>query len=75
MRSINLILATVLLCSCSGHHHLALEKKKKLVSELFSPAPQCDVFRHQLFSDQTDDDGIDDVYHAAQRAHCINKDI
>ena len=70
------LLLTSLLSGCS-HHYAPLEpeKKEKLVSELVATSPQCGVYREKLKSPFLDDDGVDAIYHAAMKAHCIKKDV
>lgn len=77
MRSILIALITILLlCSCSRHFHpLEAGTKARLVSEIIPETPQCSDFKSRLTLPTIDDDGIDDVYHAASRSHCIKKDI
>lgn len=66
----------LLLCGCSRHFHpLEAGTKARLVSELISDAPQCSAFKARLAVPAIDDDGIDDVYHAATQSHCIKKDV
>lgn len=68
--------ALVLLGGCSRHYHpLEASKKARLVAELISSAARCDDFRDRLASPIMDDDAIDDVYHEATKAQCLNKDV
>lgn len=61
---------------CSRHHkNLEISKKERLVSELISSSAQCVVYKDQLKSTTLKDDDVDDIYHAAMRAHCINRDV
>jgi hypothetical protein len=65
-----------LLAGCSGHYHpLALDKKVKLVAELIDHAPECQVFKDRLADPAIDDDGVDAVYSAATKAHCVQKHV
>ena len=61
---------------CSGHYHpLALDKKVKLVAELIDHAPECQAFKDRLGDPSIDDDGVDAVFAAATKAHCIQKHV
>jgi len=65
-----------LIPGCSGHYHpLALDKKVKLVTELIDHAPECSVFKERLADPSIDDDGVDAVYRAATKAHCVQKHV
>jgi hypothetical protein len=73
-----LIILLIVLAStgCSKHYHpLDANKKARLVSELVTDSPQCDALKQQLLSPTVDDDAIDDIFHAAMKAHCIKKDV
>ena len=64
------------LSGCSHHYHaLNASKKVKLVSELVSRDPQCNIYREKLNSPTLQDDDIDTVFNDAMKAHCINKDV
>jgi len=66
----------ILISGCSGHYHpLALDKKVKLVAELIDHAPECQVFKDRLADPAIDDDGVDAVYSAATKAHCVQKHV
>jgi hypothetical protein len=54
---------------------LNANKKAKLVAELISNDPRCSAIKNKLFSPAIDNDGIDEVYHEATRALCINRDV
>lgn len=70
------VFALILLGGCSRHYHpLMASKKAKLVSELINDAPGCNSFKNRLASPSMDDDAIDEVYHDATKAKCINKDV
>ncbi len=76
LKMITGVLALLLLGGCSKHYHpLDASKKAKLVSELVNNAPGCGIFKVRLTSPAMDDDAIDTVYHDAQKAKCINKDV
>jgi hypothetical protein len=71
-----ILIVSLSLAGCSRHHkELEISKKTRLVSELIDSAPRCEAYVKQLNSGQIDDDGVDDIYRAAQKAHCIKKDI
>ncbi len=64
------------LTGCSRHYHaLDAQKKAKLVTEVISNSPQCRIYKKTLAMPTMDDDAIDNAYHAAQKAGCVNKDI
>lgn len=70
------VCALVFLGGCSRHYHpLMASKKASLVAELVSDAPRCSAFKNRLLSPLMDDDAIDEVYHDATKAKCINEDI
>jgi len=50
-------------------------KKASLVAELVRDVPRCSSFKNRLISPLMDDDAIDEVYHDATKAKCINEDI
>lgn len=61
---------------CSHHYHaLDPAKKEKLVSELVTSNPQCNVYKDKLKSPTIEDDDVDAIFHEAMKAHCINKDV
>jgi hypothetical protein len=65
-----------LISGCSGHYHpLALGKKVKLVAELIDQAPECQVYKDRLADPSIDDDGVDAVFAAATKAHCVQKHV
>jgi hypothetical protein len=73
---IMVVCALLFLGGCSRHYHpLMASKKASLVSELVSDAPRCSAFKSRLLSPLMDDDAIDEVYHDATKAKCINEDI
>lgn len=70
------ILALLLCGGCSRHYHpLMASKKAQLVAEIINNAPKCTSFKNRLASASMDDDAIDEVYHDALKAQCLNKDI
>lgn len=76
IRYLPFVMLAGLLTACTHHYHpLAADKKAKLVSELVLTNEECKAFGRQLASPDVDDDGVDDIYHAAQKAHCIKKDV
>lgn len=77
MKKLMITLLLLSLCSaCTRHYHpLNASKKARLVNELISKDPRCSSFKNRLASPSVDDDGIDDVYHDATKALCINRDV
>lgn len=69
-----MVLLTV--SGCSRHYHpLESAKKAKLVAETISNSSKCSEIKNRLTSKGVDDDEIDDLFHEAMRAQCINRDI
>ena len=72
------IFALVCVCfleGCHQYHPLNIAQKKKLVSELISSEPQCNVYKNKLKSPSIKDDDVDAIFHEALKAQCIYKDV
>lgn len=81
-RGLSLVLVTLCLGSALGiagcshsYHPLALDKKTRLVRELIDDADECNIFKAELKSARINDDKVDEVFHKANIAHCIKKDV
>lgn len=76
MKTPSPILLAILLAACSRHYHpLDAGKKAPLVAETVSNSQICSAYKKRFQSPALDDDSIDDLYHAAMKAHCLNRDI
>ena len=66
----------ILFTACTRHYHpLDAGKKAKLVTELINDSSRCKPFKERLASPTMDDDAIDEVYHEATRAQCLNEHV
>lgn len=76
LKLISIFLIIFLSTACSEQDHpLTASKKAKLVNELIIDNARCSIFKNRLVSPSLQSDEIDDVYHDALKARCVNKDI
>ena len=69
-------LLIVIFSGCSQYTpQITNSDKAKLVSEQIINNAQCVPFINSLQSPTLDSDAIDQIYHNATKAHCVNKDI
>ena len=66
----------VIFSGCSQYSpQITNSDKAKLVSEQIINNAQCVAFINNLKSPVLESDAIDQIYHNATKAHCVNKDI
>ena len=66
----------VIFSGCSQYSpQITNSDKAKLVSEQIINNAQCVAFINNLKPPVLESDAIDQIYHNATKAHCVNKDI